>query len=330
MRVGKISENILKRSILKQINNRRKELLKGANVGSDSSLIQFNIQDNFVITTNPIIGELNEISDLVVYHVINDIAASKAEPIGVLISLLLPEDINEKMLKESIITIEHTCKELNIDILGGHTEVTPYVLKPIINISGVGMVKKDTIQNTVKVKDSDDIILTKWIGLEGTLRIARKNEKELLSRYNQRLINQAKSFNQYLSIIKESKIALQYESYMHNVSTGGIYASLWELSALCKMGFEVDLNKIHIKQETIEICEFYKLNPYKLLSNGSLLITTNQGQKMIEDLTNNGIIATKIGKIIKGNDKIIIHDDKRTNIEPSKGDEWYKVMYNNI
>ena len=88
----------------------------------------------------------------------------------------------------------------------------------------------------------------------------------------------------------------------------------------------MDLKKILLKQETVEICEFYDLNPYMLISSGCMLIVTDQANYLVEKLKSEGISAAVIGRITAGNDRIIINEDERRFLEPPKSDELYKVM----
>ena len=89
---------------------------------------------------------------------------------------------------------------------------------------------------------------------------------------------------------------------------------------------KVFLDQIPIKQETIEICEYYDLNPYKLISSGSLLITIDDSEKLVKELLESNIQATVIGKITDGNERIVIQSDSERSLEPAKADELYKIL----
>ena len=91
---------------------------------------------------------------------------------------------------------------------------------------------------------------------------------------------------------------------MHDITEGGVYGALWEVAEASSVGIEVDISKIPIKQETIEICEFYNLNPYELISSGSLLIVLDKGNDLVAKLKEKGISAAVIGKTTTGQDKI--------------------------
>ena len=144
MKAGKVPESVLKRSIIKQIKTKRPEILMGAAVGEDCALIELAQDEVYVMSTDPITGTSHEIGSLAVHVTANDIASAGAEVIGVMLSVLLPEGTEEEELKTIMKQVEETCHELNIQTIGGHTEVTRVVNQPVITVTGVGKVRKDS------------------------------------------------------------------------------------------------------------------------------------------------------------------------------------------
>ena len=115
-------------------------------------------------------------------------------------------------------------------------------------------------------------------------------------------------------------------SAMHDVTEGGIFGALWEMAEASGVGLCVDLKKIPIRQETIEICEFFNLNPYQLISSGSMLIGTDHGSQLVDALAKEGIHASVIGKAVEGNDRVIFNDGEKRFLEPAKADELYRAF----
>ena len=96
-------------------------------------------------------------------------------------------------------------------------------------------------------------MITKWIGLEGTAKLAHARREELLSRYPAHLIDEAEAFEQYFSVIPEAATAMKSGvRAMHDVTTGGIFGALWELAEASGVGLDITLKKIPIRQETVE------------------------------------------------------------------------------
>ncbi len=327
MHVGKVPETVLKRSVLKQIGHRREEVLVGPAIGEDCSVLTIGEDEVLVISTDPITGAIKDIGTLAVHITANDIASNGAEVIGMMLTILLPEGTQEQELKAMMKDIEAVCQRLNIEVIGGHTEVTRAVTQPIVTVAGVGKMKRAMMIKTAGAKPGQEIVMTKWAGLEGTAIIASEKEAELLTKYSASFIEGAKKLIDHISVVPEAMIAREIGvTSMHDVTEGGIFGALWEIGAASKVGLEVDLRKILLKQETVEICEFYDLNPYMLISSGCMLIITDQGNLLVDRLKAEGIPAAVIGYMKEGNDRIIINNDERRFLEPPKADELYKVI----
>ena len=168
--------------------------------------------------------------------------------------------------------------------------------------------------------------ICKWIGLEGTSRLAVKYREKLCTRYPARMIDEAAAYDKYLSVIPEAATAVKSGVCgMHDVSRGGIFGALWELAQRAGVGLEIDLKKIPVKQETIEICEFFELNPYELLSGGCLIMVTESGQILEDALKREGIPAAVIGRTTDGNGRLIYNEDEKRYLDRPKMDQMYSV-----
>ena len=327
MKIGKVSETVLKRSVFKQLRHRREDVLIHAGIGEDCTALTIAPDEAIVLSTDPITGAASEMGMLAVHITANDIASSGAEIVGILVSIILPDGAREIVLKRLMQEIETTCRELNIEVMGGHTEVSAVVNQPLVTITGVGKVKKEELLRTKGLHPGDELVMTKWAGLEGTAILANEHFEELTTKYTKDFIGTAKEFIQHISVVKEAAIAKKMGvCCMHDVTEGGVYGALWEMASASNLGVEVELKKIPIRQETVEICEFYDLNPYQLISSGCLLIGTKNGNALVDALAKANIPATVIGRAVSGNDRVVIADEERKYLEPPKSDELYKVI----
>ncbi|OUQ17968.1 AIR synthase family protein [Lachnoclostridium sp. An138] len=330
MKIGKVSETVLKRSIFKQIHTKRDEVLLGAGVGEDCAAVKLSPGEIFVISTDPITGTVKDVGMLAIQITANDLASSGAEPVGVMLTVLLPEEIEEEDIREMMRQVEEACAHFHIQVMGGHTEVTRAVTQPVISVTGVGKVREDRLVSTAGAKPGQDILVTKWIGIEGTSIIAKEKEKELLERFSQAFVDTAKGFDQYLSVLPDSRIAVEHGvSAMHDVTEGGIYGALWEVAEASGIGLEIDLKAIPIRQETIEICEYFELNPYYLISSGCMLMAADQGHDLVRKLEAAGIPAAVIGKATDGKARRIWNGGEESYLERPKTDELYKIYHKN-
>ena len=173
-----------------------------------------------------------------------------------------------------------------------------------------------------------DIVVSKWIGIEGTSIIAKEKEDELKTRFSMPFIENAKGLDVYLSVLSEAAVAVKSGvSAMHDITEGGIFGALWEMAEASGIGLDIDVKKIPIRQETVEICEFYGINPYRLISSGSMLMATTDGNKLVRELEKAGFHAVVIGKATEGKDRMIRKDEEEHSfLERPKTDELYQVL----
>ena len=317
----------MKRSIFRQIHTRREEVLLGAGVGEDCAALKLAPGEIFVISTDPITGTVKDIGNLAIHITLNDLASAGAEPVGVMLTILLPEGSEEQDLKSLMRQMEEGCAAANVQIMGGHTEVTRVVNQPIVSVCGVGKAREEQLVSTGGARPGHDIIITKWIGLEGTSIIAKEKEAELLTRYPDDLVETARNFDKYLSVVPEAAVAVKSGvSAMHDVTEGGIFGALWEMAESSGVGLTIDLKKIPVRQETIEVCEFFGINPYELISSGSMLMASQDGNQLVQDLERAGIPAVVVGKATAGNDRVLLNGEEQRFLEPPKTDELYRVV----
>ncbi len=327
MKAGKITENVYKRSVLKQIKTKREEVLIGAGIGEDCAIFSFSEEELTAVSSSPMVGYGPDGEKSALYSCVNRIAASGAEPAAVMISGFFPEATEESDIKSMMLRMEEECAKLGVQITGSSIEITGAVVQPVLSVSGVGKAKKADISSVRNVKSGQDVVVSKWIGMEGTAMIARRMEERLLTRYPVRLIETAKGFDRFLSIVPEAATAVKSGvRAMHGVTEGGIFGALWEMSEGAGVGLDIDLKKLPVKQETIEVCEFFEINPYELLSGGCLLMVTDNGYDLVRTLKQEGIPATVVGKTTESNDRVVINGDEKRFLEPSRSDELFRVL----
>lgn len=157
-----------------------------------------------------------------------------------------------------------------------------------------------------------DIVASKWIALEGTARLAAQHKERLRERFPVRMIDEAVAFEKYLSVIPEAATATKSGVCgLRSLSQNGIFTGLWEMAQEAGVGLEVDLRKIPVRQETIEICEFFGESPYELASGGCLLMTAASGTILVAALMREGIPAVVIGRTTKGRERVLYNQGRK-------------------
>lgn len=326
MKIGKVPETVLKRSVFKQIGKRQKDVLTKPGIGHDYGGVETTTGGFITMAAEPVSGAFDDIGLIAVHKAVNNLVCGGAKPVGIMQTILLPVGTDESDLKEMIKTVESQCLLLDIEIIGGHTEVSDAVNRPVIVVTAVGKVEKTALLSYENILTGQEVVMTKWAGIKGTYLLAKNYEAELISRYNRDFIQCARDLLRHISVNDDAKAAIDFGvAAMHDAAGGGIFAALWEFAAAGNMGIEVHLKRIPIKQETVEICNYFNINPYQMASEGSLLIAVGQGEQLVEHLRDQGIEARVIGRFTSGNDRIIINDDEVRYLEPPKSDEVNKI-----
>lgn len=327
MDIGKVKESVLKRSVLKAIKYKGKEVVSGPGIGSDAGVLSAANNEVTVASTNTVAFNFDGMESVAIAGAVNGIAAKGAIAKGVELSILLPDGYEENDLKVMMHSLDDACKQAEVSILGGHTQVCTTVNEPVISVTAIGSCVKDQLLSIQSITPGMDIVVSKWIAMAGTEIILSKKYKELRDRFQSGFLEKAKRLGELHLVRSEALVAVNAgAAAMHDVSYGGITGALWEMASAAGVGMQVEFNKIPVRQETIEICELFGLNPYDMMSTGSLLMVTNSGNELVSNLQHQGINAVIIGRTTAGNDRVIIKNDEKSFLTPSRGDEIFKII----
>ncbi|WP_330547707.1 AIR synthase family protein [Caminicella sporogenes] len=327
MRAGKLDSELLQKIVFKNIKFHRDEVLVRASIGEDCAVVDFE-KYVLIMSTDPITGAASEVGRLAVHINCNDIASNGVEPLGLMITILAPLGTTENDIEDIMKQVGEEAAKLNVEVIGGHTEITDAVNKIVISATAIGRQLKNKLIKTSGAKIKDKIIMTKTVGLEGTGIIAYDLEEKLSSTFSREIIQKAKSMVNDISVVKEGIIGGQVGvNCMHDITEGGILGAIWEVCEASNVGCIVFKDRIPIAKETADICKFLNINPFKLISSGSMLMTVSpqKEKELIEKLSCSGIKATVIGEITEEG-RYFIEDGVKTEIDPPESDELYKVI----
>jgi len=331
--LGKLDFPILERLLKTYGSPTDSRVIVGPKMGEDAAVIEF--PDRYLVSkTDPITFATSDIGWYAVHVNANDIATTGATPKWFMATVLLPEGKTTGVEVEKIFSqISEATKFLNISLVGGHTEITHNLDRPIVVGSMFGEVAKNKLVCTSGAKIGDTIILTKGIVIEGTSIIAREKENELRRRgYTDVFIQKCQNFihTPGLSVVKDALLANKYIVHsMHDPTEGGLSAGLFEIAHSSNVGFLINREKIPVFPESIKLCEEYKLDPLRTITSGALLIVAppSESEKIINELLNENILATAIGEV-KNKEfglKIVVNK-KIQNLDYSSKDEITKIF----
>jgi hydrogenase expression/formation protein HypE len=277
----------------------------GPRVGEDAAVIDMG--DRYLIaTSDPITFATTEVGWYALHVNANDIAVRGARPRWFLATLLLPAGSTTEASVDGLFAELHAaCDELEVTLVGGHTEVTHGLDRPIIAGTMLGEVEKDRLVTTRGARVGDAVVMTKGVPLEGAAIIAREKEAELRALgISPAVIRRARGFLKTpgLSVRPEAEIACELTTVhaMHDPTEGGIATALVELADAAGVGLRIDRDRIMVLPEGKALCAAFGLDPLGTIASGALLITLAPADAgiVIHALARESIDCHFIGQVV--------------------------------
>jgi hydrogenase expression/formation protein HypE len=315
--VGKLRASLLQR-IFERLPAKDPRVVVGPRIGEDAAIIDLG-ERYLVATADPITFAADEIGWYALQVNANDVAVRGARPRWFLATVLLPEHgTTEDSVAALFDQLAAACDELDVALVGGHTEVTAGLDRPLVAGTMLGEVEKDRLVTTAGARVGDAIVMTKGVPLEGAALIAREREAELLARgVRPATIRRAREFLREpgLSVLPEAEIACELATVhaMHDPTEGGIATALAELAEAAGVGLRIDRDRIMVLPEGRELCAAFGLDPLGTIASGALLMTLAPADAgiVIHALARESIECHFIGQVVDRAQGVTLVDGNR-------------------
>ncbi len=330
-RTGKVPTDILVRNVFRYRGARDRSVILGSSIGEDAALVSIG-KDLLVLTTDPVTGTTSDIGWLAVHVNANDVACRGARPRWFLCDLLLPEGSNAALVDTIMKRVDSAAKTVGVAVVGGHTEVTPGLNRPILIGYMAGVVSKKMFVTSHEARPGDRIIMTKTVGIEGTSVLAADFAHQLKPKIGTGPLKRAKNLRSLISVVDDALIAVRAGGVtaMHDPTEGGILQGLWELAEASKVGVTVYEARMAIRPETRQVCSALRVDPLRLMSSGCLLIAADRRKStgILRKLKERGIPANVIGTVTRRSNgrRLVTIDGGVKEIQSSERDELYRVI----
>jgi hydrogenase maturation factor len=249
-----------------------------------------------------------------------------------LIVMLLPQNTTSTQLKHITSQIDEATKELGIAVVGGHSEFTMNIKRPILVATAIGEAEKKKLIRSSGAKIGDSIIVTKGAAIEGTTILSTESAELLEAKIDKTTIQNAQKFIKLISIVKDALTATEIGGVhaMHDATEGGIAACLQEIAWASSIGIAVYEEKIPIYEETKIVCNALNIDPLKTISSGSLVISARpeKAEEIVGALEVKGIKAAVIGKTVDKREGSYVFRRDGTKLDLSKPvkEELWRVL----
>ena len=299
--VGKLPAEMLA-GLLDQVRHDPRVLV-GPKVGADAAVLDWG--DRVLIATS---DPVTFATDLIGWYAVqvnaNDVACLGGAPRWFLATVLLPEKSTAAQAQEVFQQLLSACDDMGVALIGGHTEITYGLDRPIVMGTMLGDAPRDRVVWPAGAQPGDVLLLTKGIALEGTALLARE-AADLLARrgVSPETLERARQllFAPGISVVREAMAACDVGGVhaMHDPTEGGLATGLLEMAESAGVGLEVDVSALPLLPECREVCAALGLDPLGLLASGSLLlaVSNESAEEVQQVLRSRGIGASAIGRV---------------------------------
>ncbi|MEG1583541.1 MAG: AIR synthase family protein [Anaerovorax sp.] len=329
LKVGKLDSKLLEDIVFKNIKFKRPEVITRPGIGEDCAVVDFGDYD-CILSTDPITAAVNEIGSLSIHISCNDIASNGVEPLGIMLAVMLPVGTTAQEIEEMMKQAGQAAEKLGVEIIGGHTEITPAVIKPVIVSTAIGRGHKLAREKMKVMKPGDSIYITKWAGLEGTGIISCDKQEEVATFLTEAEREEARAMLSQVSVVEEGVLAGKIgTSGMHDITEGGVLGAVWELCDISQTGAQIFVDQIPVKETTLKICKHFGIDYLRLISSGCMMIivSPDKEENMEQAMEEAQIKFSCIGRV-KGKEEglYMMVNGKRKEIDPPASDELYKAL----
>lgn len=327
MPTGKLTPADLSRLVFQRLKQRRPEVRLRAALGEDSAALDLG-PDLCVISTDPITGAVSNAGWLAVHVSCNDVASNGAEPVAVLLTILLPPDSSQQAVAEILQDAENAASEVGVEIVGGHTEFTPAVNQPVLSTTVVGRVPAGKLAESRLARSGDAIIVSNYVGLEGTAILAWDHEELVAPVLGHEMLQEARGLSREISIVQTARIASNLGARaMHDVTEGGILGAAFEMAEAAGVGFILDEEFMPVHPATRRLVTALNLDFLRLISSGALLVASPDPAPIVQALRLAGKPAAVIGSFTSDSRKRIkLPSSRLVEVEPPESDELWHFL----
>ena len=300
---GKLPQDLLRR-LLARVEHTDRRVLVGPGIGRDAAAVAFGGRA-LVAASDPVTFAAEQVGWYAVHVNANDVACLGARPRWFLATVLLPDPSDASLAAAVLDQIRDACRDLGVELIGGHTEVAPGLDRPVVAGTMLGETARERLVTAAGAAVGDAVLLTKGLALEGTAILAREARDALLARGVPPAVVDAAArllFSPGISVVPEAATAAAGGAVhaMHDPTEGGLATALHELAEAAGVGVALDREAVPVLPETEAVCAALGLDPLGLLASGALLLTVPQEEagRLTERLAAAGVRTTQIGRII--------------------------------
>jgi hydrogenase expression/formation protein HypE len=320
---GKIPIDVLEKTVLRLRGKESKSIVTPPKAGLDFAAVKVGSK-YMLVSADPITGVTKDIGEYAINVSANDVATSGNRPQFAETVVLLPEGSGRRSVGVVAAQLDAAAKRLGIAIVGGHTEVTPALERPIVMVTAFCFV--DDYVTSGDAREGDSIMMTKTAGLEGTAVLAGR--RSLARAVGRETVRKASGFLSRISVVDEAVAAYgtRFVRAMHDCTEGGVAGAVYEMSLASGVGFALEEKAVPVAPETRSICNHLSLDPLKLIASGSILLSVKKGKEEEVRSALKGTRVTRVGEFVRRKRVLIRSNGDEIPLDSAPEDELWRAL----
>lgn len=269
--------------------------------GEDAAVLDLGGGNVLVVHPDPITGAVKYLGRLAVYVPTNDIAVEGGYPRYVTMTLILPEEAGEETALRVAEDSGKAAEELGISIVGGHTEFSDSVTRPLAVVTAIGFSDTAHITPTSAAMPGDLIIMGKSAAMEAAAIIATDFRERLEEAgVAKEVIEEAAGLIEKISLVREAwaLASRRLVRAMHDPTEGGLLGGIAEMADASGLSAIIDASSVIVSDVVKEVLGAVGVDPLRSLSSGTLVAAAPREKvgEALAVLESMGVEASIIGE----------------------------------
>lgn len=327
MNTGKLTLQDLSRMLERYQGAKRSEVLLAGAPGEDASYLSVGGK-TLVVSTDPVTAAESDLGTIAFHINLNDIASTGAEGLGVLVTILMPPGTLPEVIDQIMGELNELCIQHKIQILGGHTEVTDAVNRPVVSVTALGIMDQGDEIYSADMQPGDSLVVSKHLGIEGSMILADQLGAELKELLTETELAEVKEFKKFLSVIPEGEVGRDLKVHsMHDITEGGILGAVYEVAKASGVGCILDESSLPFMSSTLKLASHFGLDRTRLISSGSMLFATDDPARLVAALARQGVSAAVVGTVTSKEEYLLkMETGDVIPFDPPQRDEIYRIF----
>jgi len=242
----------------------------------------------------------------------NDVAAMGARPRYCTVTVLLPPGTPEGALMGLMQDFVGTARAYGVVLVGGHTEVTDAVRRPVLSVTMLGTLVRAEPLRTGGARAGDALLQVGPLAVEGTAILAAAHAGRLRAALGAGVVEAGLRLMDApgICVVEPAMLLASWPDVhaLHDPTEGGLATGVMEMALASGLGVCVSEAALLRQPETMAICRCLGYDPLGLISSGCLLaaVAPASVDAVLDALRRAGQPAARVGEFTQNTARMLV------------------------